>query len=69
MYASSPDSEGKTPQLIQYLSGQRFNVTTDRFSKKMVDNLTGLVVGAPYLGKPEWLSSPLGNSAIADKVL
>ena len=32
---------------------QRFNVTPDRFSQKMVDNLTGLVVGAPYLGKQE----------------
>ena len=32
---------------------QRFNVTTDRFSQTMVDNLTGLIVGAPYLGKRE----------------
>ncbi|KAK5270518.1 hypothetical protein LTR96_003795 [Exophiala xenobiotica] len=33
----------------QALYLKQLNVTTDRFSEGMVDNLTGLVVGAPYL--------------------
>ncbi|KAJ9608829.1 hypothetical protein H2200_006600 [Cladophialophora chaetospira] len=33
----------------QALYLKELNITTDRFSKNMVDNLTGLVVGAPYL--------------------
>jgi hypothetical protein len=28
---------------------ERLNITFKRFSPNMVDNLTGLVVGAPYL--------------------
>ena len=32
----------------QALYLKQLNVTTDRFSQGMVDNLTGLVVGAPY---------------------
>ncbi|KIW72797.1 hypothetical protein PV04_00969 [Phialophora macrospora] len=33
----------------QALYLKQLNITTDRFSEAMVDNLTGLVVGAPYL--------------------
>lgn len=33
----------------QDFSLKKFNITTARFSTKEVDNLTGLVVGAPYL--------------------
>ncbi|KIX06369.1 uncharacterized protein Z518_04345 [Rhinocladiella mackenziei CBS 650.93] len=33
----------------QALYLKELNITTDRFSQDMVDNLTGLVVGAPYL--------------------
>lgn len=46
---------------------KRFNITTARFSKKEVDNLTGLVVGAPYLACAIlgcWLTEPL-NSVFA----
>ena len=46
---------------------QRFNITTDRFSANMVNNLTGLIVGAPYLACAIlgcWLTEPL-NSVFA----
>ena len=41
---------------------KRFNITEQRFSGNMVDNLTGLVVGAPYLACAIlgcWLTAPL----------
>ena len=50
---------------------QRFNIvtdakagTSDRFDKKMADNITGLVVGAPYLACAVlgcWLTAPLNS--------
>ena len=47
---------------------QRFNIVTyakgGRFSQKMVDDLTGLVVGAPYLACAVlgcWLTAPLNS--------
>ncbi|KAL1848474.1 hypothetical protein Plec18170_008072 [Paecilomyces lecythidis] len=43
---------------------KRLNITTDRFSQSMVDNLTGLVVGAPYLACALlgcWLTEPLNR--------
>ena len=47
---------------------KRFNIVTyekgGRFSQKMVDNLTGLVVGAPYLACAVlgcWLTAPLNS--------
>jgi hypothetical protein len=46
---------------------KRFNITTARYSKKEVDNLTGLVVGAPYLACAIlgcWLTEPV-NSVFA----
>lgn len=46
---------------------KRFNITTARFSQKEVDNLTGLIVGAPYLACAIlgcWLTEPL-NSVFA----
>lgn len=36
----------------QALYLKELNITTDRFSKDMVDNLTGLVVGAPVSHPP-----------------
>jgi hypothetical protein len=45
-----------------YLS--QLNITTDRFSPGMVDNLTGLVVGAPYLCCAIlgcWLTEPMNR--------
>ncbi|GAD99764.1 MFS sugar transporter, putative [Paecilomyces variotii No. 5] len=43
---------------------KQLNITTDRFSQGMVDNLTGLVVGAPYLACALlgcWLTEPLNR--------
>ncbi|RWR00157.1 MFS sugar transporter [Paecilomyces variotii] len=43
---------------------KRLNVTTERFSKNMVDSLTGLIVGAPYLACAVlgcWLTEPLNR--------
>lgn len=40
------------------------NITTERFSEGMVDNLTGLVVGAPYLCCAIlgcWLTEPMNR--------
>jgi len=36
----------------QALYLKQLNITTERFSQNMVDNLTGLVVGAPYCTDP-----------------
>lgn len=44
----------------QALYLKELNVTTDRFSPDMVDNLTGLIVGAPYCKLP----SPSRNICI-----
>ncbi|KAL9622300.1 MAG: hypothetical protein Q9160_003311 [Pyrenula sp. 1 TL-2023] len=43
---------------------KQLNITEERFSKNMVDNLTGLVVGAPYLACAIlgcWLTEPLNR--------
>ena len=43
---------------------KRFNITKDRFSTQEVNNLTGLVVGAPYLACTVlgcWLTAPLNS--------
>ncbi|KAL8741980.1 MAG: hypothetical protein Q9190_005473 [Brigantiaea leucoxantha] len=49
----------------QYFYLKRFNVQEPRFSKNMVDNITGLVVGAPYLACAVlgcWLTEPLNRA-------
>lgn len=49
---------------VQALYLEELNITTRRFSKNMVDNLTGLVVGAPYLACAIlgcWLTEPLNR--------
>ncbi|KAL9115140.1 MAG: hypothetical protein Q9227_000934 [Pyrenula ochraceoflavens] len=41
---------------------KQLNITSERFSQNMIDNLTGLVVGAPYLACAIlgcWLTEPL----------
>jgi MFS family permease len=48
----------------QALYLERLNVTTDRFSPGMVDNLQGLIVSAPYLACAIlgcWLTEPLNR--------
>ncbi|KEF58287.1 uncharacterized protein A1O9_06213 [Exophiala aquamarina CBS 119918] len=48
----------------QALYLEQLNITTDRFSQSMVDNLTGLVVGAPYLCCAIlgcWLTEPMNK--------
>ena len=63
--AACPYSHNWSLMLIR---NQRFNIVTyeegGRFSKQMVDNLTGLVVGAPYLACAIlgcWLTAPLNS--------
>ncbi|KAJ9366027.1 hypothetical protein DTO280E4_323 [Paecilomyces variotii] len=49
---------------VQGMDETRLNVTTERFSKNMVDSLTGLIVGAPYLACAVlgcWLTEPLNR--------
>jgi len=48
----------------QALYLKQLNITTERFSQDMVENLTGLVVGAPYLACAVlgcWLTEPLNR--------
>jgi MFS family permease len=48
----------------QMLYLKHFNITTKRFSSSEVDNLTGLIVGAPYLACALlgcWLTEPLNR--------
>jgi MFS family permease len=48
----------------QTLYLKRFDITTKRFSSSQVDNLTGLIVGAPYLACAIlgcWLTEPLNR--------